>query len=61
MTQKERQKASAAGGKPRAGQSDKEELIARQLRQVYGQVAEEPIPDRFLELLKQIEDRESRA
>ncbi|MCP1336358.1 NepR family anti-sigma factor [Futiania mangrovi] len=61
MTQNERHGASGERTPHRAERSGKEELIARQLRQVYGQVADEPIPERFLDLLKQIEEQEGRA
>ena len=32
--------------------------IGRQLRQLFNDVASEPVPDRFAQLLKQLEDRE---
>ena len=36
-------------------------LITRNLRLAYGEVASEPIPQRFLDLLQQIGDAEEKA
>jgi hypothetical protein len=53
---------AGAGGGRRAGASGDAELdprvqgeIGRQLRAVYDDIISEPIPDRFLELLQQLE------
>ena len=35
--------------------ADMQQFIGRQLRAVYDDVAKQPIPDRFLELMKQLE------
>ncbi len=35
-----------------------QELIGRQLKAVYGAIVQEPIPDRFLELLENLERKE---
>ena len=34
--------------------------LGRQLRAVYSDIAEEPVPDRFVKLLEALEDREKR-
>jgi hypothetical protein len=39
--------------------SDMQRFIGRQLRAVYDDVAKQPIPDRFLELMKQLEAKTS--
>lgn len=36
-----------------------EEAIGRQLRKLYDEVASEPVPDRFADLLKQLEQQQS--
>ena len=41
--------------------NEKEEWIGRQLRQVYDKALNEPIPERFLDLLKQIDDKDSES
>lgn len=38
--------------------NEKEEWIGRQLRAVYDKALNEPIPERFLDLLKQIDDKD---
>lgn len=38
---------------------DKEDWIGRQLRDVYDKTVNEPIPDRLLDLLKQIDKKDS--
>ena len=47
--------ASGTGG--RAGTTDVQAYIGRQLRAVYDDVVKQPIPDRFLALMKQLEDQ----
>jgi len=37
-----------------------EEAISRQLRKLYDDVASEPVPDRFTELLRQLEQQEGK-
>lgn len=38
-----------------------EEAISRQLRKLYDDVASEPVPDRFTELLKQLEQQDGKG
>jgi hypothetical protein len=46
---------------PNYGDDDtREETWARVLKAGYGEVAQEPMPDRFRELLEQLEDAEAR-
>ncbi len=67
--QRERMKLSAArkldsnepDRDPTILPSEKEKWIGRQLRQVYDKALNEPIPERFLDLLKQIDDKDSEA
>jgi hypothetical protein len=42
-------------GQPAALNPDLQAHIGRQLRLVYDEVANEPVPDRFLKLLKELE------
>jgi hypothetical protein len=35
--------------------ADMQQFIGRQLRAVYDDIAKQPVPDRFLELMKQLE------
>jgi hypothetical protein len=42
------------------GDDSREETWARVLKAGYGEVAQEPMPDRFRELLEQLEDAEPR-
>jgi hypothetical protein len=64
--QRERMKVSAArkqdSNEPERDPSilpnEKEEWIGRQLRQVYDKALSEPIPERFLDLLKQIDEKD---
>ena len=42
------------------GDERREAVWARVLKTRYGEVAQEPMPDRFRELLEQLEDAESR-
>lgn len=39
----------------RSGSHDMQSFIGRQLRAVFDDVAKQPVPDRFLELMKQLE------
>ena len=43
-------------GAPRPGVTDVQAYIGRQLRAVYDDVVKQPIPDRFLALMKQLEE-----
>ena len=36
---------------------DMQQFIGRQLRAVYDDVAKQPVPDRFLELMKQLDNK----
>jgi Anti-sigma factor NepR len=45
-------------GKRKGKSATHKGLITRNLRLAYGEVASEPVPERFLELLNQIEDAE---
>jgi hypothetical protein len=45
----------SAAGQPAALDPDLQAHIGRQLRLVYDEVANEPVPDRFLKLLKELE------
>lgn len=38
-----------------------EEAIGRQLRKLYDEVASEPVPDRFAELLRQLEQQDGKG
>ena len=50
------------GSKPaRAPDPVVEESISRQLRKLYDDVANEPVPDRFTELLKQLEQQDGKG
>lgn len=39
-----------------AGSADVHSYIARQLRAVYDDIARQPVPDRFLDLLRRLDD-----
>ena len=45
----------------RPGGADVQAYIGRQLRAVYDDVAKQPIPDRFIELMKQLESAPGRS
>ncbi len=45
----------------RPGTTDVQAYIGRQLRAVYDDVVKQPIPDRFLALMKQLEDQGSKG
>ncbi len=49
--------ADAGRGGERPGSTDVQAYIGRQLRAVYDDVVKQPIPDRFLALMKQLEDQ----
>jgi hypothetical protein len=53
---------AAAGTRARPGRIDSElqEHIGRQLREVYNQIVEEPIPERFVKLLEELRTRQGR-
>ena len=52
--------ASAAGGaRPRKLDKSAQSAIGTRLRAYYDEVAREEIPDRFVELLKQLENKET--
>lgn len=51
--------ASAEGADLRPVSADMQQFIGRQLRAVFDDVAKQPIPDRFLELMKQLDDKTS--
>ena len=48
--------ASDSGDAVRPGVTDVQAYIGRQLRAVYDDVVKQPIPDRFLALMKQLEE-----
>ena len=53
---------AAAGGRKKAGRSDPlgpNSEIARKLRQYYDDLVSEAVPDRFQDLLAQLEEREN--
>ncbi len=45
----------------RLGPMDVQAYIGRQLRAVYDDVVKQPIPDRFLMLMKQLEEQDPRS
>jgi len=57
-SQEERSPPSAAARRAGAG---KEDWIGAHLRKVYDETLREPVPDRFLSLLKEIAKKESRS
>ena len=50
--------SGGAGKPPRKPDAIVEESIGRHLKKLYDKVANEPVPDRFAELLKQLEQQE---
>ena len=52
--------ASENGDTARPGAADVQAYIGRQLRAVYDDVVKQPIPDRFLALMKQLEEQGSK-
>lgn len=57
-SQEERSPPSVAARRAGAG---KEDWIGAHLRKVYDEALREPVPDRFLSLLKEIEKKERRS
>ncbi len=53
----ERVDAPRGGDAARPGTTDVQAYIGRQLRAVYDDVVKQPIPDRFLALMKQLEEQ----
>ncbi|MGQ0531806.1 MAG: NepR family anti-sigma factor [Caulobacteraceae bacterium] len=51
-------KNDADAGKRKSKAATHKSLITRNLRLAYGEVASEPVPKRFLDLLDRIEDSE---
>lgn len=49
-----------AGKRKKGKSAENKSLITRNLRMIYGKVTEEPMPDRFLEILNRIEDGEGK-
>lgn len=49
----------AAGTPARTEPADVQAYIGRQLRAVYDDVAKQPVPDRFLALMKALEERDA--
>ena len=47
----------AAPGDPKAGTTDVQAYIGRQLRAVYDDVVKQPIPERFLALMAQLDGK----
>ncbi|RYB07002.1 NepR family anti-sigma factor [Lichenibacterium ramalinae] len=52
-----RSDAEGAADGARPGTTDVQAYIGRQLRAVYDDVVKQPIPDRFLALMKQLEEQ----
>ena len=53
--------ASDTPGGEKPGAADVQAYIGRQLRAVYDDVVKQPIPDRFLALLEQLEAKTTRS
>ncbi len=51
----------AEGAELRPISADMQQFIGRQLRAVFDDVAKQPIPDRFLELMKQLDNKTARG
>ncbi|MBB4302715.1 hypothetical protein GGD81_001751 [Rhodobium orientis] len=49
------------GGARRARTNDPNEAISRQLKSLYSSLEQEQIPDRFLDLLEQLDEAEKAA
>jgi hypothetical protein len=61
MSNEERDKSPAGGiapGRAKKAPAGKEDWIGANLRKVYDEALNEPVPDRFLSLLKEIEKKE---
>lgn len=53
-------KSSDDAGKRKGKSAANKSLITRNLRMAYGEVAGEGVPDRFLDLLSQLDEREGK-
>jgi len=53
-------KGSDDAGRRKGKSAANKSLITRNLCMVYGEVADEAVPDRFLELLSQLDEREEK-
>ena len=53
-------KSSDDAGKRKSKSAANKSLITRNLRMAYGEVAGEGVPDRFLDLLSQLDEREGK-
>jgi len=61
MSNEEREKSPAGGtapGRAKKAPAGKEDWIGANLRKVYDEALNEPVPDRFLSILKEIEKKE---
>lgn len=56
---REHRSVDEAGEGPRPVSADMQQFIGRQLRAVFDDVAKQPVPDRFLELMKQLDSKTS--
>jgi Anti-sigma factor NepR len=64
MSNDQSEKSSKGGGAPSGAKkatAGKEDWIGAHLRKVYDEALNEPVPDRFLDLLKEIDKKESGA
>ncbi len=50
-----------AGGRTRGADTSMERAIGSRLRAYYDEVAREPVPDRFVDLLKRLDSRGSKT
>lgn len=46
-----------SAGPGQAAPADMQAFIGRQLRAVYDDIAKQPVPDRFIELIKQLDSK----
>jgi hypothetical protein len=53
-------KSTDDAGKRKGKSAANKSLITRNLRMAYGEVASEGVPDRFLDLLSQLDEREGK-
>ncbi len=61
MSKQENEKSTAepvAAKAPKKSPAGKEDWIGAHLRKVYDEALSEPVPDRFLDLLKEIDKKE---
>jgi hypothetical protein len=49
--------ALPTGSAEKANTADLQSLIGRQLRAVYDDIAKQPVPDRFIELMQQLDTK----